>query len=141
VKAGRLGAKSGAGIFAYDERGDAGALSRLLADVQKQTGIRGTECTPNRVLLPLINEAVICLQEGVATAADIDVAMMAGTGFPQEKGGPLHYADQVGLDVVLNEMERLTRSIGPRFWPAPMLKRMVAAGFLGVKSKRGFFTY
>jgi 3-hydroxyacyl-CoA dehydrogenase len=45
------------------------------------------------------------------------------------------------LDVVLNEMERLTRSIGPRFWPAPMLKRMVAAGFLGVKTKRGFFSY
>jgi 3-hydroxyacyl-CoA dehydrogenase len=141
VKAGRLGAKSGAGIFAYDERADATALPRLIADVQKQTKVRGTECTPNRVLLPLINEAVICLQEGVATASDIDVAMMAGTGFPQDKGGPLHYADQLGLDVVLNEMERLARAIGPRFWPAPMLKRMVAAGFLGAKVKRGFFTY
>ncbi|HET8759888.1 MAG TPA: 3-hydroxyacyl-CoA dehydrogenase family protein, partial [Nitrospiria bacterium] len=141
VKAGRLGAKSGAGIFAYDEQTDAKALPRLIADVQKQTGVRGTECTPNRVLLPLINEAVICLQEGVATASDIDIAMMAGTGFPQDKGGPLHYADQMGLDVVLSEMDRLTRTIGPRFWPAPMLKRMVAAGFLGVKAKRGFFTY
>jgi 3-hydroxyacyl-CoA dehydrogenase len=66
---------------------------------------------------------------------------MAGTGFPQEKGGPLHYADQVGLDAVLGEMERLARELGPRFWPAPMLKRMVAAGFLGTKTKRGFFTY
>ncbi len=140
VKAGRLGAKSGAGFFTYDDRTDA-ALPRLIAEVQKQTNIRGTACSPNRVLLPLVNEAVICLQEGVATAADIDIAMMAGTGFPQDKGGPLHYADQVGLDVVLGEMERLSRELGPRFWPAPMLKRMVAAGFLGAKAKRGFFTY
>jgi len=91
--------------------------------------------------MPMINEAVICLQEGVATAADIDMAMMAGTGFPQDKGGPLHYADQVGLDVVLGDLYRFTRDLGPRFWPAPMLKRMVAAGFVGVKSRRGFFTY
>jgi 3-hydroxyacyl-CoA dehydrogenase len=140
VKAGRLGTKSGAGFFTYDDRADP-VLPRLIADVQKQTGVSGTACSPNRVLLPLINEAVICLQEGVATAADIDIAMMAGTGFPQEKGGPLHYADQVGLDAVLGEMERLARELGPRFWPAPMLKRMVAAGFLGTKTKRGFFTY
>lgn len=140
VKAGRLGTKSGAGFYAYDDRTD-NLLPRLITDVQKQTGVRGTECSPNRVLLPLVNEAVICLQEGVATAADIDIAMMAGTGFPQDKGGPLHYADQVGLDTVLTELERLTRELGPRFWPAPMLKRMVAAGFLGTKTKRGFFTY
>jgi 3-hydroxyacyl-CoA dehydrogenase len=140
VKGGRLGAKSGAGFFTYDDRADA-TLPRLIADVQKQTGVRGTACSPNRVLLPLVNEAVICLQEGVATAADIDIAMMAGTGFPQDKGGPLHYADHLGLDMVLGEMERLSRELGPRFWPAPMLKRMVAAGFLGAKAKRGFFTY
>ncbi len=140
VKAGRLGTKSGAGFFTYDDRADP-VLPRLIADVQKQTGVSGTSCSPNRVLLPLINEAVICLQEGVATAADIDIAMMAGTGFPQDKGGPLHYADQVGLDVVLGEMERMARELDPRFWPAPMLKRMVAAGFLGTKTKRGFFTY
>lgn len=140
VKAGRLGTKSGAGFFTYDDRADP-VLPRLIADVQKQTGVSGTACSPNRVLLPLINEAVICLQEGVATAADIDIAMMAGTGFPQDKGGPLHYADLVGLDTVLGDMERLARELGPRFWPAPMLKRMVAAGFLGTKTKRGFFTY
>jgi 3-hydroxyacyl-CoA dehydrogenase len=140
VKAGRLGAKSGAGFFTYDDRADA-SLPRLIADVQKQTGVRGTACSPNRVLLPLVNESIICLQEGVATASDIDVAMMAGTGFPQDKGGPLHFADHLGLDVVLGELERLARELGPRFWPAPMLKRMVAAGFLGTKTKRGFFTY
>jgi 3-hydroxyacyl-CoA dehydrogenase len=140
VKAGRLGTKSGAGFFTYDDRADA-SLPRIIADVQKQTGVRGTVCSANRVLLPLVNEAVICLQEGVATASDIDIAMMAGTGFPQDKGGPLHFADHLGLDVVLGELERLARELGPRFWPAPMLKRMVAAGFLGTKAKRGFFTY
>lgn len=140
VKAGRLGPKSGSGFFAYDDRaGD--PLPQVVAAIQKRTGIRGTACSPSRLLMPMVNEAVICLQEGVATAADIDMAMMAGTGFPQDKGGPLHYADQVGLDVVLGDLDRFTRELGPRFWPAPMLKRMVAAGFLGVKSRRGFFTY
>jgi 3-hydroxyacyl-CoA dehydrogenase len=89
----------------------------------------------------MINEAVICLQEGVASAADIDMAMMAGTGFPQDKGGPLHYADQIGVDVILSELQQLKGELGFRFWPAPMLKRMVLAGYLGVKNGRGFFTY
>ncbi|HLG22148.1 MAG TPA: 3-hydroxyacyl-CoA dehydrogenase family protein, partial [Candidatus Manganitrophaceae bacterium] len=86
-------------------------------------------------------EAVISLQEGVATASDIDIAMMAGTGFPQEKGGPLHYADQIGVDVVLSELQKLTQELGERFWPAPMLKRMVMGGYLGVKAGKGFFNY
>ncbi|MBI3606534.1 MAG: hypothetical protein HY207_01035 [Nitrospirae bacterium] len=140
VKAGRLGAKSGAGFFTYDDRAD-NPLPQTVAHIQKRTGIRGTPCVPQRLLMPMVNEAVICFQEGVATAADVDIAMMAGTGFPQDKGGPLHYADQLGLDVVLADLDRLTRELGPRFWPAPMLKRMVAAGFLGVKSGRGFFHY
>ncbi len=140
VKAGRLGAKSGSGFFAYDDRAG-NPLPQMVAQIQKHTGIRGTACTPHRLLMPMVNEAVICLQEGVATAADIDIAMMAGTGFPQDKGGPLHYADQIGLDVVLAELDRFTRELGPRFWPAPMLKRMAAAGFLGAKNGRGFFHY
>jgi 3-hydroxyacyl-CoA dehydrogenase len=140
VKNGRLGAKSGSGFFVYDDKaGD--PLPQMVAGIQARTGSRGTACSPERLLMPMINEAVICVQEGVATAADIDIAMMAGTGFPQDKGGPLHHADRVGLDVVLSELIRLARELGPRFWPAPMLKRMVAAGFLGVKSGRGFFTY
>lgn len=140
VKSGRLGAKSGAGFFTYDDRaGD--PLPEIVKGIQARTGLRGTECSPHRLLMPMINEAVICVQEGVATAADVDIAMMAGMGFPQDKGGPLHYADQVGIAVVLSELERFSRELGPRFWPAPMLKRMAAAGFLGVKTGRGFFTY
>jgi len=138
VKKGRLGQKQGKGFYT---EGDDPELPALLAQLQKTHGVKKTAFTPERLLLPMINEAVICLQEGVATAADIDIAMVAGTGFPQEKGGPLHYADAMGIDRVLNELLRLSRELGPRFWPAPMLKRMVAANYLGTKTKKGFFSY
>jgi 3-hydroxyacyl-CoA dehydrogenase len=91
--------------------------------------------------LALVNEAVIALQEGVASARDIDLAMLTGTGFPNEKGGPLHFADQVGIDHVLQELEAFRESLGVRFWAAPMLRRMVDAGFTGQIAGRGFFSY
>jgi 3-hydroxyacyl-CoA dehydrogenase len=89
----------------------------------------------------MVNEAVLALQEGVASARDIDLAMVAGTGFPKEKEGPLHYADALGIDTVLAELEAYAQALGPRFWPAPMLRRMVSAGFTGSTAGRGFFTY
>ncbi|MBI1822970.1 MAG: hypothetical protein HYR80_02490, partial [Nitrospirae bacterium] len=88
-----------------------------------------------------INEAVLTLQEGIATATDIDIAMLAGVGFPQDKGGPLHYADQIGIDVVLSKLVEFSKTLGSRFWPAYRLKKMVGAGYLGVKSGKGFFNY
>jgi 3-hydroxyacyl-CoA dehydrogenase len=138
VKKGRLGQKQGKGFYT---EGDDPELPALLAQLQKTHGFKKTTFTPERLLLPMINEAAICLQEGVATAADIDIAMVAGTGFPQDKGGPLHYADAMGIDRVVSELQRLSRELGPRFWPAPVLKRMVAANYLGAKTRRGFFTY
>lgn len=140
VKAKRFGKKSGAGVYRYDGGKDE-PFAKILQKIRKETGIIGTRFAPERLLLLMINEAAICLQEGTATAGDLDLAMVTGTGFPQEKGGPLHYADQVGLDVVLAELQRYTAELGPRFWPAPILKRMVGAGYLGLKSRRGFFTY
>jgi len=116
-------------------------LPAIIAEIQKKRGTKKVKFTPERLVLPMINEAVICLQEGVATPGDIDIAMVAGMGFPQDKGGPLHLADAMGIDVVTAELTRLSRELGPRFWPAPMLKRMVAANYLGVKTKKGFFTY
>jgi 3-hydroxyacyl-CoA dehydrogenase len=139
-KAGRLGTKSGAGVYEYGE-GKEGAFQSILSTVQKTGGTKKTAFSANRLIMPMINEAVISLQEGVATAGDIDIAMMAGTGFPQDKGGPLHYADQIGVDVVLSELKALTADLGDRFWPAPMLKRMVLGGYLGVEAGKGFFTY
>ena len=141
VKRKRLGQKVGKGFYTDGEDTE---LPALLAEIRKRRGatpVTSRGFTPERVLYPMINEAVICLQEGVATATDIDIAMVAGMGFPQEKGGPLHLADAIGIDVVAEELTRLSRELGPRFWPAPMLKRMVAANYLGAKTKKGFFTY
>jgi 3-hydroxyacyl-CoA dehydrogenase len=140
VRAKRFGRKSGAGVYRYDGEKDE-AMTQILQKVRKDTGIVGTGFAPERLLLLMINEAAICLQEGTATAGDLDLAMVLGTGFPHEKGGPLHYADQVGLDVLLKELQRYAAELGPRFWPAPIIKRMVGAGYIGLKSRRGFFSY
>jgi len=93
----------------------------------------------NRILCPMINEAVFALQEGLASAADIDEAMKLGCSHPI---GPLALADLIGLDVMLAVMEVLYRDFNdPKYRPALLLKEMVVAGQLGRKSGRGFFTY
>ncbi|MFQ5780107.1 MAG: 3-hydroxyacyl-CoA dehydrogenase [Nitrospiria bacterium] len=136
VEAGRYGLKSGAGFYEYGEE-----KKGIIESMIEKIGKKRSSFTVNRLIMPMINEAVLSLQEGVATAADIDIAMMAGIGFPQEKGGPLHYADQIGVDVVLSALQDLTKEHGDRFWPAPMLKRMVMGGYLGIKKGKGFFNY
>jgi len=93
----------------------------------------------NRILCPMINEAVFALQEGLASAAEIDEAMKLGCSHPI---GPLALADLIGLDVMLAVMEVLHRDFNdPKYRPALLLKEMVAAGRLGRKTGRGFFTY
>ena len=136
---GRYGQKSGQGF--YDEDGSEKELSQIVTQVQKEEGIKKTEFSPERLLYVLINEAILVLQEKVSSVTDIDIAMMAGTGFPQDKGGPLKYADQVGLDVVLAGLDKFKDELGFRFWPAHMLKKMVAGGLLGKKSGTGFYTH
>jgi len=144
VKEGRLGAKTGRGFYAYGN-GDAGRedaeLDRLIKTVRRDGGRRDPQWIRSRLLLAMMNEAVTALQEGVASARDIDTAMVAGTGFPVDKEGPLHFADRLGIDHVLHELEEFTSAVGTRFWPAPMLRRMVSAGFTGHIAGRGFFTY
>jgi 3-hydroxybutyryl-CoA dehydrogenase len=93
----------------------------------------------NRVLMPMINEAIFCVMEGVATPAAIDEVMKLGMAHPL---GPLALADFIGLDVCLAIMQVLQTGLGDdKYRPAPLLKRMVAAGYLGRKSGRGFFEY
>ena len=93
----------------------------------------------NRVLCPMINEAIFALQDGVASAADIDEGMKLGCNHPI---GPLALADLVGLDTLLSVMEVFQRDYGdPKYRPAPLLREMVAAGLLGRKSGQGFYRY
>jgi len=93
----------------------------------------------NRVLMPLLNEAMYTLMEGVASAEDIDTAVKLGLNHPM---GPLTLADYVGLDVCLDVMEVLHRELGdPKFRPCPLLRKMVDAGYLGRKSGQGFYKY
>jgi 3-hydroxybutyryl-CoA dehydrogenase len=93
----------------------------------------------NRVLMPMINEAVFCVMEGVATADAVDAVMTLGMNHPM---GPLALADLIGLDVCLAILEVLHRDLGDdKYRPAPLLRKMVAAGRLGRKSGRGFHVY
>ncbi|GAB5521175.1 MAG: 3-hydroxyacyl-CoA dehydrogenase NAD-binding domain-containing protein [Rhodothermales bacterium] len=93
----------------------------------------------NRILMPMINEAIYCLMEGVATVEDIDTVMKLGMAHPM---GPLTLADFIGLDTCLSIMEVLHDGFGDtKYRPCPLLKKMVTAGQLGRKSGRGFYSY
>ena len=137
---GRYGIKRKKGFYTYGEKVEVDSeLIRLIPSLPRR-GV-SQPFSRERLLLPMINEAAICLQEGISSVADIDFAMVAGLGFPQEKGGILHYADHVGIDTVVRQLEEWHLKLGERFWPAPLLRRMVKANHLGVKTKRGFFSY
>ncbi len=93
----------------------------------------------NRILMPMINEAIISLHEGVAGVEEIDTVMMLGMAHPM---GPLHLADFIGLDVCLSILNVLYEGLGnPKYAPCPLLINMVTAGKLGVKTGEGFYVY
>jgi len=93
----------------------------------------------NRILMPMINEAIFAVMEGVGTPEAIDTVMKLGMNHPM---GPLALADLIGLDVCLAIMQVLQDGLGdPKYRPCPLLRRMVDAGHLGRKSKRGFYSY
>jgi 3-hydroxybutyryl-CoA dehydrogenase len=93
----------------------------------------------NRTMIPLLNEVIYTLYEGVATKEDIDLAFKSGFNWPM---GPLALSDFIGLDTLLHIMEDLhQRRGGDKFLPCPLLSNMVAAGYLGVKSGKGFYDY
>jgi 3-hydroxybutyryl-CoA dehydrogenase len=112
----------------------ASALGKTAVTVRDAPGF-----VSNRVLLPMINEAIFCVMEGVATAEAVDTVMKLGMNHPL---GPLALADLIGLDVCLAIMQVLHRDFGDdKYRPAPLLAQMVAAGRLGKKSGRGFYVY
>ena len=92
----------------------------------------------NRILLPMLNEAMVALMEGVGTPEDIDTAMKLGTNQPM---GPLALADLIGLDTCLAIMEVLHKGHGDKYRPCPLLRQHVDAGWLGKKTGRGFYDY
>ena len=138
-EAGRLGVKTGKGIYCE------GKVDDEFRALVKGLGVKGSgrKFSVESLILRQVNEAIYCLREGVATADEIDRAMVLGTAFPNEAGlgGPLHWADERGLDWALATLEELTKSEGVRFWPHHLLKTYVAGGRLGRKAGKGFFEY
>lgn len=115
---------------------------KSLADQMNKTSVEVNDFpgfVSNRVLMPMINEAIYCLYEGVASVEDIDTVMKLGMNHPM---GPLTLADFIGLDTCLAIMEVLYEGFGDsKYRPCPLLRKYVKAGWLGKKSGRGFYTY
>ncbi len=143
MQAGRLGEKAGAGFYGYGDQTDE-PVRQMIAEISaslppEQRG----EFSVDRLIMPLINEAVLCLQEHIATAPDIDMAVVAGLGmtYHGERLGPLALADTLGLDTVLAKLDELRARYGERFRPARLLRTKVRAGHLGKKAGKGFHEY
>jgi len=143
VEAGRLGEKSGAGFYDHPG-GESEPVGAMIKELQTSGEVpTGTKFSVERLMLPLVNEAALCVQENIASITDIDMSMIAGTGmtYGGERVGPLAVADKIGLDVVVETLESLAKELGPRFRPSRPLKLRVRAGHLGEKMGKGFHEY
>lgn len=143
VESGRFGEKAGAGFYGYGEETDE-PVKQMIKELQESGQVpTGTGFSADRLMMPMINEAAMCLMEDIANVNDIDMACIAGIGMKvgDKRVGPLEYADEVGLDVVVQKLEHLEKKYGPRFHPADLLYQKVKAGELGKKTSRGFMEY
>ena len=142
-EAGRFGEKAGAGFYGYGDQSDE-PVKEMIKEIQSEPGaVTGTEFSADRLMMPLLNEAILCLQENIASASDIDMAAIAGIGMKMgdERMGPLAIADRIGLDAVLDKLEKFKKELGPRFHPARLLRLKVRAKHLGEKTGRGFLEH
>ena len=142
VEAGRLGEKSGAGFYDHPG-GESDAVKGMVKGLQDSGEVPKTKFSVERLMYPLVNESALCVQENIASITDIDMSMVAGTGmtYGGDRVGPLVIADKIGLDVVVETLEKLAEELGPRFRPARPLKLRVRAGHLGEKAGKGFHEY
>lgn len=137
----RIGVKGGAGFYIYQPDKGFQELEEILKEKYPNRIDLSLDEGLERMMLGMVNEAVISLEEGVSTASDIETGCLFGIGFPLSIGGPLHYADKLGLDYVLNRLKEFEQKYGFRFKPANLLEKMVSEGKLGEKSEQGFFDY
>jgi len=147
VQAKRFGEKTGAGFYIYTAT-NAEPLEAMIKRVQEAGGVQtGTSFSVDRLMMPFLNEAALCVQEGIGNVNDVDMACIAGIGMQVNKDGqavrmgPLEYMDELGLDVVVQKLEQLEKELGPRFHPVNILYQKVRAGDLGKKTKHGFKEY
>ncbi len=139
VEAGRLGEKNGKGFYGYGAETDEPVKALVASFGRDPKSVFSVE----RVMYPLINEAILCLQEHISSLNDIDMAAIAGMGmtYHGDRKGPLAIADEIGLDVLLEALEKFQAQYGERFRPARLLRTKVRAGHLGVKAHKGFHEY
>jgi 3-hydroxyacyl-CoA dehydrogenase/enoyl-CoA hydratase/3-hydroxybutyryl-CoA epimerase len=147
VEAGRLGERSGAGFYTYGDT-DTEPLGAIIERLQASEEVEtGTRFGVDRLIMPFLNEAALCVQEEIANVNDIDMACIAGLGMAINKNGeqvrmgPLEYMDELGLDVVVQSLEALEKEFGARFHPVDILHQKVRAGSLGKKAGHGFREY
>lgn len=146
-EAGRFGSKSGAGFYVYSDA-DAEPLEAIVQRLQEAGQVEtGSAFSTERLIMPFLNEAALCVQEEIANVNDIDMACIAGLGMQVSQDGelvrmgPLEYMDELGLDAVLANLEELEETLGPRFHPAEILRQKVRTGNLGKETELGFKEY
>jgi 3-hydroxyacyl-CoA dehydrogenase len=137
VAAGRLGQKNGGGFYDYDEKRrptPSPVAAEVIADFARQQGVanggpQGAAAILATLMYPVVNEGAKILDEGIAArASDIDVAAILGYGWPVYTGGPMAWADEIGLDKVVVGLEAMAARDGEAFAPAPLLRKLAAEG-------------